>query len=159
MNLGKMDFDEPGQMSERIPAASPSPFPRASGNGEGFGLQPILTVIREDLTIEGQLTSRGKVIVDGRIDGDLRCAALVVGETGHITGQIVADEVAVHGRAMGSIYGKSVELFATAEVQGDIFHHGIGMERGTRYDGMLKYMEDPVAAGLQATAGGTPASA
>lgn len=151
MNLGKLEFEEPGQVPERTPASAPSPFPRGSGgSGEGYGLQPILTVIREDLTIQGQLTSKGKVIVDGRIEGDLRCAALVVGENGYIAGQIVADEVAVHGRAQGCIYGKNVELFATAEVQGNIFHHGIGMERGTRYDGTLKYMEDPVGAGLQA---------
>lgn len=137
----------------------PSPFPRSAGDGEPLGIQPVVTLIREDLTIVGKLTSKGKVILEGTIEGDLRCSSLVVGEKGHIAGRIVADEVSVHGRAQGSIYGKSVELFASAEVQGDIFHHGIGMERGTRYDGTLKYVDDPVAAGLRKQVQEAPANA
>lgn len=108
----------------------------------------MVTLIREDLTIVGKLSSKGKVILEGTVEGDLRCSSLVVGEKGQITGSIVAEEITVHGKAKGTIYGGTVELFASAEVQGDIFHHGIGMERGTRYDGTLKYIEDPVAAGL-----------
>jgi cytoskeletal protein CcmA (bactofilin family) len=127
---------------------TPTPFPSAGGEGATLGVQPVVTLIREDLTIEGKLTSKGKVILEGTIEGDLRCSSLVVGEKGQITGSVVADEVTVHGKAKGAIYGKSVELFASAEVQGNIFHHGIGMERGTRYDGTLKYVDDPIAAGL-----------
>jgi cytoskeletal protein CcmA (bactofilin family) len=126
----------------------PSPFPRAGGDVDASGIQPVLTLIREDLTIVGKLSSKGKVILEGTIEGNLRCSSLLLSETGQISGSIVAEEVLIHGRAKGTIYGESVELFASAEVQGDIFHHGIGMERGTRYEGTLKYVDNPVAAGL-----------
>jgi len=33
-------------------------------------------------------------------------------------------------------------LQASAKVEGDIFHQGIGIEMGTRYDGTLRWTED-----------------
>jgi hypothetical protein len=33
-------------------------------------------------------------------------------------------------------------LHATARVEGDIYHQGIGIEMGTRYDGSLRWTED-----------------
>jgi hypothetical protein len=42
----------------------------------------------------------------------------------------------------GTIRGRRVMLQASAKVQGDIFHQGIGIEMGTRYDGTLRWTED-----------------
>ena len=47
------------------------------------------------------------------------------------------------GNVSGSIRSKRVMLHSTARVEGDIFHQGIGIEMGTRYDGTLKWTEDP----------------
>jgi len=88
------------------------------------------TIISADLTIIGDVISKGKVTLDGNIQGDMRCASLVVGENGDINGAIVANEVVVFGRVMGSIHGDKVRLQSIANVQADIFHQGIGIEMG-----------------------------
>ena len=74
----------------------------------------------------------------------MHCRSLVVGEQGSVTGGIVADEVSVFGRVAGTVRGGQVNLYATAHVEGDIYHHGIGIEMGTHYDGRLKWSESPV---------------
>jgi cytoskeletal protein CcmA (bactofilin family) len=110
--------------------------PQASRNSEQ-------SVINADLTIIGNVTSKGNVKLDGTIRGDMYCASLVVSETGSIEGAIVANnEVTIFGRVVGTIHGKRVMLYATSLVQGDIFHQGIGIEMGTRYDGSLKWTDD-----------------
>lgn len=136
---------------DNVPAAprSANPAPPKRGGGlaqlntdpDNLGA----TVISEDLTIIGNVRSKGKVTLDGTIQGDLHCASLVVSNKGEIIGGIVANEVIIHGRVVGSIYGNSVELLAAADVHGDIFHRGIGIERGTKYDGTLKYLDDPIS--------------
>lgn len=104
------------------------------------------SVIGEDLTIIGNITSKGNVKLDGKLQGDMHCASLVVSEKGRIDGGVVANnEVVVFGNVVGSIRGKRVMLHSTAQVEGDIFHQGIGIEMGTRYDGTLKWTEDPSA--------------
>lgn len=104
------------------------------------------SVIGEDLTIIGNITSKGNVKLDGKLQGDMHCASLVVSEKGRIDGGVVANnEVVVFGNVVGSIRGRRVMLHSTAQVEGDIFHQGIGIEMGTRYDGTLKWTEDPSA--------------
>jgi len=136
---------------DNVPAAprsAHSPAQKRAGGLAQLNSDPdnlAATVISEDLTIIGNVRSKGKVTLDGTIQGDLHCASLVVSNKGEIIGGIVANEVIIHGRVIGSIYGNSVELLASADVQGDIFHRGIGIERGTKYDGTLKYLDDPIS--------------
>jgi cytoskeletal protein CcmA (bactofilin family) len=104
------------------------------------------TIISSDLTIVGNVLSKGRVKLEGTIEGDMHCGSLVVGEQGSVTGGIIADEVSVYGRVAGTVRGGRVNLYSTAHVEGDIYHHGIGIEMGTHYDGRLKWTDDPAAA-------------
>ncbi len=101
------------------------------------------TIISSDLTIIGNVVSKGQVTLDGTIQGDMHCASLVVGENGEIDGGIIANEVVVHGRVTGAIRGDRVMLQKTAHVEGDIFHQEIGIEMGTLFDGTLKRTDKP----------------
>lgn len=117
-----------------------SPSPRSSSNREPLSGG---TIISSDLTIIGNVVSKGQVTLDGTIQGDMHCASLVVGENGEIDGGINANEVVVHGRVTGAIRGDRVMLQKTAHVEGDIFHQEIGIEMGTVFDGTLKRTDKP----------------
>ncbi|MBX2856271.1 MAG: polymer-forming cytoskeletal protein [Rhodobacteraceae bacterium] len=119
--------------------ASNKAAPTAGLNEQG-GKPCVLGV---DLKIVGQVRSAGSIKVDGTIIGDIECASLLVTNSASVEGSILAEYVVVHGRVSGSIYADKVMLHAEAQVEGDIFHHGIGIEMGTRYDGMLKWTENP----------------
>lgn len=125
--------------------AAPAAVGRESVEGELHAGGP--TVIGDDITIVGRFRSKGEVILDGTIEADVRCASMVVRENGKLTGRIVADAVTIYGTVEGAIYGNSVELFSMSNVKGDIFHRGIGIERGTRYGGTVKFLDDPIALG------------
>jgi len=104
------------------------------------------SVIGEDLTIIGNVKSKGNLKLDGKLQGDMHCASLIVSEKGRIDGGVVANnEVIVFGNVSGSIRSKRVMLHSTAHVEGDIYHQGIGIEMGTRYDGTLRWTDDPNA--------------
>ncbi|MGO9461110.1 MAG: bactofilin family protein [Rhodomicrobium sp.] len=99
--------------------------------------------ISSDLTIIADVSSTGSVILDGMIDGHIYCVSLIVTANGSVNGGIVANqEVTVHGKVSGTIRGRRVMLRSSAKVEGDIFHQGIGIEMGTRYDGSLHWTED-----------------
>ena len=91
--------------------------------------------IGPDLTIMGNLISKGEVVVDGEVQGDISCAHLTVGQTARITGGIVAEDVVVRGHVMGSIRGNRVNLQATSRVEGDIFHQSLAIEQGAMFEG------------------------
>ena len=56
------------------------------------------SIISADLTIAGTLTSTGDVQIDGRIEGDVHSAGLVIGDKAFIHGDVTAEEVTVRGR-------------------------------------------------------------
>ena len=98
-----------------------------------------VTIISEDIVVNGNISARRPICLEGTVEGDLIGDQVIIGKAGAVTGSITANEVEVHGRVLGSIRSKSVTLFKTAHVEGDILHQGIGIEMGTHYDGRLKW--------------------
>lgn len=103
------------------------------------------SVIGPDLTIMGNLISRGEVQVDGEVQGDIHGTNVLIGERARITGGIVAEEIVVRGHVMGSIRGKKVMLQAASHVEGDIFHQSLSIEQGAFFEGKSRRSDDPTA--------------
>ena len=98
------------------------------------------SIISADLKIIGDLSSDGEIQIDGAVDGDIRTKSLLVGETAHIKGEIVADSVFVHGSISGQIKSRSVNLAKTARVVGDILHEDLAIDAGAFLEGHCKRM-------------------
>ena len=104
-----------------------------------------LSQIGADLTVIGNLLSKGEVHIDGEIQGDVHAANIVIGENARITGGLVAEEVIVRGTVLGSIRGKRVMLQSSSRVEGDIFHSQLAIEQGAFFEGKSRRSEDPTA--------------
>ncbi len=103
------------------------------------------SVIGPDLTINGNLVTKGEVQIDGEIQGDIQGTYVVVGEKARITGGIVAEEIVVRGHVMGSVRGKRVMLQSSSHVEGDIFHQALAIEQGAFFEGKSRRSDDPLA--------------
>ena len=104
----------------------------------------------------GNLISKGEVVVDGEVQGDISCAHLTVGQTARITGGIVAEDVVVRGHVMGSIRGNRVNLQASSRVEGDIFHQSLSIEQGAMFEGRSRRAnpDEQISAARNETKGG-----
>jgi len=103
------------------------------------------SVIGEDLTITGNVTSKGEIQVDGTIEGDVNCGSLLLGDKSQISGCVIAEDVVVRGRVMGSIRGLRVTLQAQSHVEGDIYHQSLAIEQGAYFEGKSRRSDDPLA--------------
>ena len=90
---------------------------------------PSISTIGEDLTITGNVTSKGELHVNGRVQGDVHCAALVLGENAQVEGSVVAQDVMVRGRLIGSVRALRVVLQSTAYVEGNLFQRVFPLNR------------------------------
>ncbi len=104
--------------------------------------RPSMSIIGPDLTINGNLISKGEVQVDGIVEGDIHGSHVVVGETATIQGGIIAEEVIVRGHVMGSVHSKRVMLQATCQVEGDIYHQSLSIEQGAMFEGKSRRTAD-----------------
>jgi len=100
---------------------------------DGFSL------LSANLTIIGDIESDGTVRIDGRLEGSVRRAAIVVLGTGaSIKGNITAREVLVGGTVEGNIDAADrIELQSSAVVTGDIDAGAILIREGGIIRGRL----------------------
>lgn len=93
------------------------------------------SVISAELTITGNLVSKGLVEIFGKIDGNIRCATLVIGESAMVTGDLEAKNLMVNGRVTGTLRGTDVDLGPSAHVDGDIHHQTLAIAQGAHFEG------------------------
>ena len=93
------------------------------------------SLIAENVSVAGDLTSDGDVQLDGALRGDLKVGHLSLGETSQVEGAIEAETVEVRGRVVGTISARVVRLFATAQVEGDITHAQLAIDAGAQFSG------------------------
>ena len=108
--------------------------------------KPPASVLSADLVVKGNLKSTGDIQVEGVIEGDVRAHLLTVGEGATVKGEIMADDIVVHGRVVGRVRGLKVRLTSTARVEGDIIHKTIAIESGAHFEGSVQRRDDPLAA-------------
>jgi cytoskeletal protein CcmA (bactofilin family) len=125
--------------------AAKSPSPSAS--------KMVPSIIGEDLTITGNVTSKGEIQVDGEIQGDINCGSLLLGDKSQVMGGVMAEDIVVRGRVVGSIRGLRVTLQAQSHVEGDIFHQSLAIEQGAYFEGKSRRSDNPLEEYKAANAG------
>jgi cytoskeletal protein CcmA (bactofilin family) len=103
------------------------------------------SVISDDLSITGNVSSKGEIQIDGEIQGDIHCGSLLLGDKSQVQGSVIAEDVVVRGKIVGSIRGLRVTLQAQAHVEGDIFHQSLAIEQGAYFEGRSRRSDDPLA--------------
>lgn len=125
-------------------SAAPQPVPAAPASKRGRAAPSIISA---DMVIQGSINSAGDVQIDGRLEGDVRSAGLVIGDKAEIHGEIHAEEVNVRGKVLGRICGRRVLLAATSHVEGDILHEALAVEAGAFFEGNCRHSDNPTGDG------------
>ena len=74
------------------PEVAPAPQPAA---GKRTARSAVPSIISGDLVVKGTLVSAGDIQIDGRVEGDIRAGALVVGEKASIEGDNLPRELGI----------------------------------------------------------------
>ncbi len=103
------------------------------------------SIISGDLVVNGTLTSSGDIQIDGKVEGNVNSASLVIGDKACIEGDVMAEDVTVRGRVKGSIRARKVLLASTCHVEGDILHEAFAVETGAFFEGNCRHADNPLA--------------
>jgi len=96
---------------------------------------PTFSILGADTAIKGDISSASDLHIDGRVDGDIRCAGLVQGETSEIAGSIVAQNAKLAGLVEGTIEADELVILRTARIRGDVIYNTLSIEPGAQVDG------------------------
>ena len=93
------------------------------------------SVIGADVVINGNISASADLHVDGTIEGDIKCAALVQGEKSSISGAVIAESARLAGKVTGSITARELVILKTAHIDGDVHYDALTIEQGAQVDG------------------------
>ena len=90
-----------------------------------------------DLSITGNVHANADLHVDGTVQGDITCNALVQGESSEIDGAITSESARIAGTVRGSVNARDVVILRTARIIGDVSYETLSIEQGAQLDGRL----------------------
>lgn len=111
------------------------------------------SIIDAPMTVHGDIESDGSLRIDGRLEGSiLRADVVVVGKDASIVGDVTAREIIIGGSVHGNIRASGrVELENSALVEGDIDAAVIRIHEGGTVQGKLAIQ--PIAERERLTSG------
>jgi cytoskeletal protein CcmA (bactofilin family) len=98
----------------------------------------ISTLLGRDTQIEGALTFKETIRVDGRIKGKLISAqgTLIIGENAQIEADVQVGVAIIRGKVHGRVEAEQrIEIYAPAQVHGDISAPTVTIDSGVVFNG------------------------
>ena len=117
--------------------------PLATSIASAAASKQIDTLIAEQCTLEGDLTTQNSIKVDGQIKGTLRAEGrAIIGETGVVKGDVHAADLLVLGKLEGNVFAQRLHLQASANIHGNISTESLQVDPGARYHGNVSMQGD-----------------
>jgi cytoskeletal protein CcmA (bactofilin family) len=108
-----------------------------------------MSFLGAEVTVTGNIGGQGNLHIDGRVDGDVNCASLIVGNSGQVNGNITADDAKIAGTVTGTVAAKVLTIEASARITGDLSYDSVSVETGAQVDGRVKRLTREDAGGLK----------
>lgn len=92
--------------------------------------------VGQETEIEGAIKTTETIRIDGKLRGGLNAESVIIGEHGHILGDITANKVVVGGKVKGNISAtQMLELMPQSVVLGDIRTSKLIIADGASFEG------------------------
>jgi cytoskeletal protein CcmA (bactofilin family) len=92
--------------------------------------------------LKGDVEVPGAASVDGKFEGTLKAKNLIVGQTGHVSGQISVETAEIRGKVDDHLTVKNrLVLRSSGSIAGSISYSKIMVEEGGALSGTIEMME------------------
>ena len=93
-------------------------------------LERSVSVISDEITITGTVTSSGNLIINGNVDGEFNCESLEIGPSGVVTGTVKAGQCFLAGKLEGKLSARTVNIASTGDLNGRLSYGKLEIETG-----------------------------
>ena len=88
------------------------------------------SILLSDVSIEGDLVEKDKLIIDAKITGDIKADDIDAHSNSSITGNITAKKATMGGKLKGNINSDKINIRKTAEIDGVLNQKILSIEEG-----------------------------
>ena len=88
------------------------------------------SILLSDVTVEGNLIEKDKIVVDAKINGDVKADEIDARENSNISGNISSKKALLGGKIQGNISSDKIKIKKTANIEGVLNQKSLSIEEG-----------------------------
>ena len=88
------------------------------------------SILLSDVSIEGDLVEKDKIILDAKINGDIKADEIETHQNSNISGNIESKNAALGGLMKGNINSEKITIKKTANIEGVLNQKTLVIEEG-----------------------------
>ena len=88
------------------------------------------SILLSDVSIEGDLVEKDKIIIDAKVSGDIKADILETHLHSNIKGNIKSKSASIGGKIKGNIKSDKINVLKTAEIDGVLNQKTLSIEEG-----------------------------
>tara|TARA_B100001245_G_C22621796_1_gene306718 strand:+ start:38 stop:355 length:318 start_codon:yes stop_codon:yes gene_type:complete len=89
-----------------------------------------ISTLLADVSIEGDLVEKDKIILDAKISGDIKANEIETHSKSNIKGNINAKDTSLGGKLKGNVNSDKIRIKKTAEIEGVLNQKVLSIEEG-----------------------------
>ena len=90
------------------------------------------SILLSDVSIEGDLVEKDKIIVDAKVSGDIKSDDIEAHSNSLITGNITSKNATLGGKLKGNVNSDKIKIQKTAEIEGVLSQKTLAIEEGAK---------------------------
>lgn len=106
--------------------------------GHEMDKDTITSIIGADMQVVGDISFQGKLRLDGKTEGNIRGEYLILGESGHISGDVLVNTMVCSGRVQGNVNVKKLHMASSGFIDGRVETMDLEVESGAVLNGEIK---------------------
>ena len=89
-----------------------------------------ISILLSDISIEGDLVEKDKIIVDAKITGDIKAEDIETYSNSYIQGNINSKNAKLGGKIKGNVNSDQIRIQKTADIEGVLNQKTLSIEEG-----------------------------
>ena len=89
-----------------------------------------ISILLSDISIEGDLVEKDKIIVDAKITGDIKAEDIETHSNSNIQGNINSKNAKLGGKIKGNVNSDQIRIQKTADIEGVLNQKTLSIEEG-----------------------------
>ena len=88
------------------------------------------TILLEDVSIDGDLIEKDKMILNAKVNGDIKAETLETHSKSNIEGNVTTKFVSIGGKLKGNVNSDNIKIRSSANIEGVLNQKTLSIEKG-----------------------------
>jgi len=90
------------------------------------------SILLSDVSIDGEVIEKDKVIIDAKINGDIKAEEIITHSKSNISGNIKSKSASLGGKLKGNVNAENISIKKTGNIEGVLNQKTLSIQEGAR---------------------------